>query len=112
MGSNLRKKMWTFQNAAVALGNGSELTVGVNMVTATVEITGSGTNKIVFEGKASSDSTWYPIAGANLKDASIVSEVSAKGLIYQISLDGLVAFRIRVSEFSTGSVTVKGTIVN
>lgn len=112
MTTNLRKNTWIFQNGATALGDGSEMGINVGMVTATVEITGTGTNTVIFEGKASYDSAWYPILGVNLTDISTATSVSAKGVIYQIPLDGLTKFRIRVSAFTSGTVTVKGTVID
>lgn len=112
MGVNLRKKIWTFLDGVEALSNGNEMAVNVDMETVTVEIVGDGTNKIVFEGKVHDDGLFYPVIGVNLKDLTMTSEVSAKGLLYQISLDGLMYFRIRVKEYTSGTISVKGTVVN
>ena len=112
MGVNFRKKMWTFLDGATALSNGNEMSVNVDMETVTVEIVGTGTNKVTFEGRVHDDGLFYPIIGVSLKDLTTASEVAAKGLIYQISLDGLLSFRIRVSAYTDGVVSVKGTVVN
>jgi len=112
MGNNSRSHKWTFQNETTALSDGNILSVGLNMMTATITITGSGTNTVTFEGKASEDANYYEIAGINLKDFSIATSTSSKGVIYTISLEGLISFRVRVSNYVSGNVTAKATIVN
>lgn len=112
MSNNSRTHNWVFQNATAALSDGNILLVSAGMMTATIEITGSGTSTVTFEGKSTDGSTYYPIAGINIADFSVVTSTSSKGVIYQFSLEGLTAFRIRVSNWVSGVVNVSGTVVN
>lgn len=112
MSNNTRTHNWVFHNGTAALSNGNVLSVGKDMVTATIEVTGTGTSTVIFEGKSSDDATYYPIMGVNLSDYTFGNNTSVKGVIYQVPLDGLVSFRVRVSSFSSGTVTAKATIIN
>ena len=114
MGNNSRTVMHTFQDGAGALGNGVALTVNTNMVNAILEIYGTGTSSVIFEGRISDAETevWYPIGGVNLLDHTVLATVTTKGVAYQVSLLGLLEFRVRVSAFTSGAVTVKGVVVN
>jgi len=112
MSNNSRINNWIFQNNAVALGDGNILLISAGMMTLTIEITGSGTNTVIFEGRSTEGSTYYPIAGVNLADFTVATSTSNKGCIYQLSLEGLTAFRVRVSALTSGTVSVSGTVVN
>lgn len=108
---NIRNLNWVFHNSTSHLSDGNVLRVDAYSVTATFEITGSGESTVVFECKASDDDVFYPIVGINLKDLSIKTETNEKGVVYQVSLEGLTAFRVRVKDYSSGDISVKGTVV-
>lgn len=112
MGTNLRQKNWVFQNAATAIGNGEVLYINSNMMTIALEITGTGVSTVTFEGKIANSETYYPIMTVDLSTFVTASSVSNKGVICQASLEGLVEFRARVSAFTSGTITVKGTVVD
>jgi len=112
MGSNSGMINWVFQNSATAIGEGNILGVSSGMVTMNIEIKGTGTSTVTFEGKSLSDGDWYPIMGCNLTDLSLVTSTAIKGGLWQISLDALSNFRVRVSDFVSGNISAFGRVVN
>jgi phosphotransferase system IIA component len=110
--SNVGMVNWVFQNNASAIGNGNEMWVHVGATTANIEITGTGISTCIFEGRSIDDGNWYSIIGVNLSDLSMASSTTSKGVLYQCDLIGLIQFRVRISSYTSGTVTVKGRVVN
>ena len=80
-----------------------------------VEISGGFTScNIVFEGLVDLENgeIWTPLAGINLSDYSITENgVATKAGIYEVAIEGVQKFRVRIAEVSGGNVTVFGRVI-
>ena len=78
-----------------------------------LEISGSFTaGKFCFEGRTNMNSeNWTPIVGINLSDYSITTAPTAAG-IYEVGVEGLQMFRVRIDSLSGGDATVFARVVN
>lgn len=99
----------TLQNAAVAVGNGTVLTV-TGYGTAVVQVTGTFVATITFEGTV--DGTNYQAISATQMGAAVVATTATAPGIYRMSPGGLTNIRARISAFTSGSITVVGRATN
>jgi hypothetical protein len=103
----------TLQNAAVASGNGTPLTVtGHSASVLTVNCAAcSGGTTVNFEG--SQDGTNFTaLSAVQIGTTTIVSSTTTAGLTYwETPVAGLQSLRARVSGYSAGTVTVTATAV-
>ena len=97
----------TFQSAAAATGNGTPLAVDLYTAVA-VQVTISATATVTFEA-TSDGTTWVSRACTSVADTigSLVTTATASG-VYQCNIAGLQQFRVRVSSFTSGTVTATG----
>lgn len=92
------------QNAAVATGNGTPLTVD-HYSTVVVELTVSTTATVTWEG--STHTTFSSIPCTNKATGTSASTATVTGM-YQCDVAGLSTFRARVSSYTSGTVTAAG----
>jgi hypothetical protein len=111
MPKNITRSLWIAHENAEETGNGDIFYTSVYDEIANIEITGTGESTVAFEGDAFGDGNFYPIMGVKLSDFSLATEVSEKGVVYQVPLLGLKAFRARISAYTSGAVTVKGVVI-
>lgn len=112
MASNCRKFKAIFHEDATTIGNGKEYSVGLGHVTMVVAVTGNATGfTLVFEGKSHDNDIYSAIPGFNLATFDFSTIATANGK-YQISLEGLVSVRVRLSGISTNAVSAIGTVVD
>lgn len=78
-----------------------------------LEISGSfTTGKFCFEGRADIHSNnWTPVVGINLSDYSISTFATSQG-IFEVGIEGLQLFRVRIEELSGGDATVYARVVS
>ena len=87
-----------------------------------VEISGSfSAATVAFEGQTDiqkdpisndpSTWTWVPIAGVNLSDYTYTAKPAAAG-IYEVPIEGLQRFRVRVESVTGGDISVFGRAVS
>lgn len=99
-----------FQNAAIATGWGTQLTVADHK-TLTVEIYGTSTSrKIEFMGAGFSD-TYRPITGVKLADLVTGSSTTGTGELWQFDITGLKSVAMNLTAVAGGNVTVVGMAV-
>lgn len=91
------------QNAATATGNGTAMAVS-GYATVVLEVTGTFSATVVFEGSRDGGTTYYPLYGQS--DLAVVDRLSSAGLIF-INVAGLTHIRARIDFYASGSVTVK-----
>jgi hypothetical protein len=97
----------TFQSAAGATGNGTALTVDKYTMVA-LQVTISDTATVAFEG--SQDGTNYAskvCVSIASTSAALVTTATASGT-FQCNIAGLQTFRVRISAFTGGEITVTG----
>ncbi len=112
MGNNVRQIVFTFHNAETAISDGAELNIGAGHVLMNIAVTGDAVGfNLVFEGKANDTDDYTPIMCANLATLALASNATANGKV-QVSLEGLVKFRCRLSVIAGNAVSVRGTVVN
>lgn len=103
----------TLQNAATTTGNGITFAPdGADSLT--VEIYGSATSStVVFEEQGKS-LVWYPIQGIRHSDYKLAAQSTTKGEIWDFDMNGVTAFRTRISAISGGNISVvaKGVVNN
>lgn len=100
------KPLATLQNAATATGNGAELDVALyNTVTVYVSIATTAT--VTFEGTADG-SAWDAVSCVTVSSTSgaLVTTATATTSV-QCPVAGLAKFRVRISSWTSGAVTVK-----
>ena len=97
----------TFQSAVAATGNGTPLAVDLYTAVA-VQVTITNTATVTFEA-TSDGTTWVSRACTSVADTigSLVTTATASG-VYQCNIAGLQQFRVRVSSFTSGTVTATG----
>ena len=80
---------------------------------ASVEFSGTfSSGKFYFEGKLDLNSpNWTPLVAINLSNYALVSEVTQAG-IYELGIEGVQLFRVRIEEISGGEANVYARIVN
>lgn len=79
-----------------------------------IEISGEfSSGSIVFEGKTDLNAaSWTPIAGILLSDYSITPNgVATQPGIYEVAIEGVQLFRVRIAEIGGGAVTVFGRVI-
>lgn len=112
MGNNVRKIIFPFHENASVIANGKELNVGVGMVSMNLAVTGDATGfNIIIEAKDNDNDDYTPISAVNLETFDISPNITATGK-YQVSLEGHVKVRCRLSAISFGSITLKGTVID
>lgn len=99
------QQLFTLQNAASALGNGTPANVE-GLVSLRLRITITGTATVTFEA-STDDVNFNTILGYNLNGQS-VSVVSATNEV-QFSVQNFKTFRARISAYTSGTVTVGAT---
>jgi hypothetical protein len=114
MGTNNRLKTgFKLHNQATQAGNGEEILISRQMLTANIDIDGTASSfTIVFEGKSSDNTDYRAIMAVNLSTFDMASTTSTLNTLWQVGLDGLVAFRCRLSTVSGGNVSVVVTITD
>lgn len=99
------------QSAAVATGNGTAInTIDVDgaFSVATMQVTGITTATITFE--VTNDGTnWVGILAENLTTGTEATTATADG-IYRVTVLGVRQLRARVSAWTSGTITVTGTV--
>ena len=90
---------------------GTTLNIISGMETANVEIASTSTDAVVnFEAQVST-TDWYAVNGVNLSNFSVATSPLAVDSIHQIDLTGFSALRCRVSDITSGNVTVTARVV-
>lgn len=97
----------TFQSAVAAPGNGTPLAVDLYTAVA-VQVTITNTATVTFEA-TSDGTTWVSRACTSVADTigSLVTTATASG-VYQCNIAGMQQFRVRVSAYTSGTVTATG----
>lgn len=112
MGNNIRQFIYDFHTNQTQIADGKEMLVNANMCNMVIAVTGDATNfNLVVEAKSNDSDTYSPIAVGNMETIKLSSNITANGK-YEMSLDGLVKIKIRLSAIQSGAVTVRGTITN
>lgn len=117
----LAQKNIKFFDKATAPGE-SEYYFNVKADIIAIEISGSfSAGSVIFEGQTDIEKdpygssqeewTWVPIAGVNLSDYSFTSNPKAAG-IYEVPIEGLQRFRVRVESVTGGDISVFGRAVS
>jgi hypothetical protein len=109
--SNVCMTNFIFLKNATDVTDGQILTIASCYNSVSIEVTGTGTSKVVFEASVTGEN-WIPIIGADLTTLDTLSETTDKGKIFLFSLTGLYKFRCRVDSYSNGTVTCIGRVVN
>ena len=100
----------TMQNAAVAIGNGTNLNVQ-GYTSALINITGTmATNTAVTFEASVDDVTFVSIAGHQIGIAGNMLSTTTNIGDFRFNIAGYKSLRARVSVFGTGSVTAKGYV--
>ena len=99
----------TFQSAATATGNGTALRVrGGDLVVVDVVI--SNTATVVAEGKIGDGGPWRTLRLRALVDGTYAASATASGH-FAVDVRGMDEVRVRVSAYTSGTVTVAGRLV-
>lgn len=100
----------TMQNAAVANGNGSTLSVAgyqTALVNVNCSVACSGGTTVNFEG-TDSTGTFFSVTGFPVAGGAPVSSAATTGQFW-VPVSGLTTIRARISAYSAGTITVTGT---
>jgi len=100
-----RNSECTFQDAAVATGNGTVLTVE-GASACLVQVKGITTATITFEGSVD-ETNYVSVLAINMTSGSAATTATADGLYY-VNTTGLHYLRCRISAWTAGTITVKG----
>jgi len=112
MGNNNRKIIFPFHTAETQIADGDELNIGLGMIIMNIAVSGNATGfTLVFEGKSNDTDDYTPIMCCNLATLVLSTTAIANGK-YQMSLEGLIKVRVRLSAITTNAVTVKGTVTD
>lgn len=103
--TNSNVLQYTLQNAATATDVGTAMNVDGYGV-ATLQITGSFTATIQFEGSVDGQN-FVPITAHNRNDGTTSLTATAPG-IYEIDCRGLQLIRANITSYTSGSITVTG----
>lgn len=108
----IAQKNFIFYKDATSPGLPKEDFNNISSEIIAVEISGDFTEgRFVFEGKTNLNTVNYtPLAAINLTDFSVASEVSNKG-IYEIGIEGVQVFRVRIESISGGAATIFGRVL-
>lgn len=93
----------TLQSAATATGNGNALSVGA-WSAAALQVVITTTATVTFEVTLDG-SNWVAVRALNLNDGTYSTTATASG-IYQVPTAGFAFLRVRVSAYTSGSITV------
>lgn len=100
-------------DGATATGNGKILYCltpdGGAVVAIGVQITGMTNGQVTFEGTIDG-ATWVDIESKNLSTSAEDTSTSSNGL-YRILVYPMVAFRARISDYNSGTITVTAVAV-
>ena len=99
----------TLQSAATSTGNGTVAADVGGYGTLLVELSGTFSATVTFEGSRDG-SDYYALLASNLTTGAKATTATAAG-VYQINFAGLSSFRARISSYSSGSVTAEATFV-
>jgi hypothetical protein len=98
------------QNAAVANGNGSNLTAtgyGTVVLNITASVGMSGGTTINFEVSPDAGTTWLPVLGTQVGTTTTATTTTAIGS-WQFNVAGYSLMRARISAYSAGTITING----
>jgi hypothetical protein len=103
------KPVHVFQDAVAATGNGTALGVA-GWSTIGVQVVISDTATVTFEA-TTDDSNWLSAVCTSVGSTSgaLVSTATSSGL-YKCNIAGMSQFRVRVSAYTGGTITVKGLL--
>lgn len=97
------------QSAATSAGNGNEVMLNGKYGAITLQISGTFSATITFEGSIDGIN-YIPVRGINKNTGAGISTVAETG-IFQFSVTGLNKFRARISAYTLGSITIEAIIV-
>ena len=104
--ANTSRNQIVLQNAVSADADGDALSITKETTTVIVEISSTSTDaNLNFEARYTG-TTWQSVNGVNLSDFSLGTTVSAVNGIYQVDVVGASDLRTRISDITTGAVTV------
>ena len=95
----------TLQSGATATGNGTAMDVG-GLAVAGLQVTGITTATITFEGTIDG-SNWVALRALNLATGAVATTATADG-VFQVPMAGLDELRVRISAYTSGTITVVG----
>lgn len=95
----------TFQNAATATGNGTAMPVDT-VTGVMVDLAISETATVTFEG-AGESGTFFAVDAYSTVSRTVKETATASGLYYVV-VSGLKQFRVRISSYTSGTVTATG----
>ena len=98
------------QNAAVATGNGTSLTV-TGYGTTVVQITGTFVASIAFETSVDAGASWFALSATQVGQGDIFNTATVPGL-YRMTVTGMDLVRARVTWTSGTSITISGRSTN
>jgi hypothetical protein len=98
-------KVLTMQSAAAATGNGTAFPTA-DYATMGMQVTGTFVGTVTFEGTVD-NTNWVAVQVANLNDGSVTTTATAEG-IFACSVAGLRQVRARISDWTSGTITVVG----
>jgi hypothetical protein len=99
----------TFQDAVGATGNGTILSVK-KATSCTVQVVISNTATVTFEATLDG-SNWVAIMVTNLNTGVDATTATASG-VFRATIAGFTGFRVRVSSWTSGTVTATGNAVD
>lgn len=99
----------TMQNAAVATGNGTNLTV-TGYGVAVIQVTGTFVGTVTFEG-TTDGTNWVSISATQIGAGTILSTATTTG-IFRLAVSGITTIRARISAYTSGSITAIGRASN
>jgi hypothetical protein len=97
----------TFQAAAAATGNGTDLTVD-KFTTVAVTVTITNTATVTFEGTQDGTNYASKVCISTASTSGTLSTTATASGVYQCNVAGLQSFRVRVSDWTSGTVTATG----
>ncbi|WP_425203602.1 hypothetical protein [Priestia megaterium] len=101
----------TLQNAATAVGNGTEFPIE-SYSKLNIKATGTATSfTVVFEA-AHADGVYEPVMGIKMATFDMSNQMTTKNESYQLEVAGYATFRARVTAVVGGNVSVKGNAVS
>jgi hypothetical protein len=106
--ANTILNIFTFHDNTTTVSNGQELRINCGSIM-NLDIQGTGTAIINFEGCSNDDNNFRPIMSVNLSTYDMATSTNNLASLWQVSVEGLIKFRARISEI-TGVVKVIGTV--
>ena len=106
-------KSFVFFDAATSPATSENYYANIKADVMAIEISGSFTSgTFAFEGQSDINSnTWTPIAGINLSDFSVTSSPTKAG-IYEVGIEGLQRFRVRIEALGGGAARIVGRVID